>query len=268
MRAIRAECGLCRQVGDLRQSHFLPRALYRLARDSEADDANPIVVTGRRAAHTSRQVRDEFLCARCEDRFSAGGEQHVLGQVARRTGEFRLRELVRQAPLIAREERWALHDVSGSEEVQSQKYLYFAASIFWRSAARSWPFYGQQTTRLPLGDDYQEEFRRYLLAECGFPEHARLFVHVWTEDPVPNSATVPSSFRVGGVWRHKFCVPGITFTCFVGARVGHDHDAGALNGSRGSWMWLSAFRDDALFRGLAEMIGRVPDHRGRRPTRG
>lgn len=169
-----SECGLCQQMADLRESHFLPRALYRLAREPRADDPNPIVVTERRATHTSRQVMDDFLCAACEDRFSAYGERHVLSQVARPHGVFRLRDLVRQAPIVARGERWEFHDVSGSQEVDPEKYLYFAASIFWRSAARRWRCYGQQTTRLPLSEKFQEEFRQYLVGGSGFPDRQPL----------------------------------------------------------------------------------------------
>jgi hypothetical protein len=263
-----AECGLCRVDADLRDSHFLPRALYRIARDEQAVNPNPIVITPAGAGPNQRQLHDRFLCAKCEARFSERGERYVLGQMARQAGRFELRERLIRSPVIARSDHWTLHDAGASGEIDIEPYLYFAASIFWRSAARTWQFQGHQTRRLELGG-YREEFRQYLLALTPFPEHARLFVHVATEDPVLISATVPSSERVDGVWRHKFCVPGITFTCFVDRQVGTAHDTGALNGRLGRWMWLSPFKEDALFRGAVAALRELADRGAAgRPTRG
>ncbi len=246
-------CGLCRQRAELRDSHFLPRALYRLARDPDSSaNPNPVVVTQRRAVNTSRQVHDPFLCAACEQRFSAGGESYVLAQVVRPSGEFILRDRVRAAPEVARSDRWAVHDISAAD-IQVERYMYFAASVLWRAAARAWVFEGQCIPQMALEAEYHDRFREYLLSQGPFPEHVRLFVHVWTDDRIHFTSVAPVASQPEGTWRLKFCVPGITFTCFVGGQASTRHDAGALNGSTGSHMWLTPFEADPLFRGFAEL---------------
>lgn len=252
------ECGLCQQRAELRDSHFLPRALYRLARDSDPEaNPNPVVVTQRRAANSSRQIHDPFLCAECEERFSAGGESYVLGQIARPSGDFELRARIRAAPEMARSARWAVHDVS-SADIQRERYLYFAASVLWRAAARDWMFEGQRIPQVSLEAEYREMFRQYLLGREPFPARARLFVHVWTDDPIHFTTVAPVASRPEGTWRYKFCVPGVTFTCFVGDQALAHHDAGALNGLTGSCMWLTPFEADPLFRGFAELVQGAP----------
>lgn len=89
-----------------------------------------------------------------------------------------------------------------------------------------------------LGDKYLEECRRCLPGETAFPSRARLFMHVWSEDRIHFTSTVPVTFRVKGTYRHKFCIPGITFILFVGGKAATAFDAGALNGSSGALTWL------------------------------
>lgn len=246
------ECGLCRQQAELRHSHFLPRAVFRMAREPASPNPNPVVVTARRAANSSRQIHDPFLCAGCEDRFSRGGESHVLREVVRSSGDFRLRDRVRRAPEVGRGTNWVAHDVR-SARIQLEQYLYFAASLLWRAAVRDWDFEGQRLARIPLGVTYREQFREYLLGDAPFPARARLFVHVWTDDPIHFTTIAPSASRPQGTWRYKFCVPGVTFTCFVGGAAVQEQDAGALNSRGVPCMWLCRFQDDPLFRGFAEL---------------
>ena len=59
-------CGLCRNTGELRDSHLLPAASYKLSRIDSRSDPNPVVVSKRRSVTTSRQVSDYFLCSECE----------------------------------------------------------------------------------------------------------------------------------------------------------------------------------------------------------
>jgi hypothetical protein len=148
-------CGLCRKVGELRDSHLLPAAVYELARDPARTNPNPVMVTGGRAFTTSRQVKAPFLCDDCEQRFSDRGERYVLGQCARPDG-FKLRELLEGSVPLADERQFRLYDVAALLGGHADEHLYFGASVFWRASARAWsPF--------SLGDIYDEQFRLYLL---------------------------------------------------------------------------------------------------------
>jgi hypothetical protein len=50
-------------------------------------------------------------------------------------------------------------------------------------------------------------------------------------------------------------VPGVTFAWFVGSGAPERHDAGAVNGQHGRFMWLCRFEEDPLSRGFARLVG-------------
>jgi len=262
-------CGLCHKKRQLQNSHLLPAAAYKLSRENNRRDPNPVIVTTTRAGSTSRQVSDHFLCAKCEDRFSRGGERYVLSQCARPGGKFALRGRLATAPVLYEESRFRVCQVGNVLGEKANQYLYFAASVFWRAAARRWAFEGATLERISLGTTYQEQFRRYLLDEAEFPENARLFVHVWSDDPIDFTTVFPCSVRVSGARRHKFCIPGILFILFLGGNAPREQDAGALNSGDGRFMWLCRWADDSLFAGFGKLVkaalrARTSQRRGNR----
>lgn len=253
-------CGLCQETRELRKSHLLPAALYKMARDPSRKNPNPVVVADGRAAATSRQVAERWLCMECEQRFSDRGERYVLSQCARPTGEFKVRQLLEQAIPLGELPKARMYDASSLLGAHANEYLYFAASVFWRASARAWRENGSRE-RFSLGSAYGEQFRLYLLDRVDFPRNGRLFVDVWS-DTISSDAAIgfttigPCTGRVDGERRHKFCIPGITFILFLGGRVPERHDSGALNSTGGSFIWLSPFADDSLFRGFGESVRR------------
>src|SRR5438270_464452 len=147
-------CGLCREHRVLQNSHLLPAAIYRLVRDPQWRNPNPVTVTSSHAGQTSRQVRGYFLCEDCEERFNRNGERYVVSQCARRD-HFPLRELLlRDVRLVAAAPEILIGDVSSALGDHIEEYLYFAASIFWRAAARIW---APDWREFSLGDTYQEQ---------------------------------------------------------------------------------------------------------------
>ena len=246
-------CGLCLTTKELRDSHLLGAASYKLSRVASRSDPNPVVVTKGRSFTTSRQVSAYFLCGECEAKFSRNGEQYVYNECAR-PGEFKLRELLEKESAVCVDSRFKLFDVTGLLGKRVDQYLYFAASVFWRASAHKWTMDGRPLNLISLGPKYQEEFRRYLLGEGAFPANARIFIHIWSDNPTDFTTIFPCPFRVEGVWRHKFCVPGITFILFLGGDVPKKHDLWALNSSRGHFVWLCQWRDDSLFGGFLDAI--------------
>lgn len=77
-------CKLCHQTKDLRDSDFIPAAMYKYIRATSLKNPNPVVVGPGRTIRTSEQVRDYLLCAECEDRFNKNGEQEVLKWACKR----------------------------------------------------------------------------------------------------------------------------------------------------------------------------------------
>src|SRR5713101_2791769 len=242
-------CGLCREQRALQDSHFFPAALYKILRDPDRPNPNPVTVTPNHAGTTSRQVSAYFLCRDCEQLFSRNGEQYVVSQCAQR-GRFPLRELLQTLkPIVVGPPGTAAYDVGVILGKQAEEYLYFAASIFWRAAARSW---GKHMRQFSLGTKYQEQFRLYLLGESEWPQNARLMIHV-SSGELLDFIMDPVSVRIGAIHRHKFYIPGVLFILFVGATVPRDHDNGAVNSSAGRFMGLLPFEKDSLFEGFREV---------------
>jgi hypothetical protein len=250
-------CGLCHQPRELRESHILPKAVYKLCRDAGAKNPNPVVTTKRSVVLSSHQVTAPFLCSGCEARSSDGGERYVLGHAARRDDQFRLRKLLRAAEPVERREQFSLYSIASLPNTAINHLTYFAASVFWRAAARTWKS-GAQELRIDLGSKYEEAFRRYLVGEASFPAAARLFVHVWNDDRIHFMTVFPCSERVDSVWRHKFAIPGLTFILFVGNEAPTRMDGGAINSSASPAIWLSRWEADSLFRLSGEVMMSSP----------
>jgi len=255
-------CGLCQEVRALRESHLLPKALYKLSRAPSRPNPNPVLLAAGRASVTSRQIADHFLCDDCEQRFSSRGERYVLGQCARPSGEFKLREHLEQQTPIAQEQKVRLYDVGTLLGPHADEYLYFAASVFWRASARAWAEVGPRP-RFSLGSVYDEQFRLYLLGKADFPRNGRLYVHIWSgpirdNSPFGFTTLAPCTARIDGERRHKFCIPGLTFILFLGGLVPQRHDGGALNSTHGKFMWLCPFADDSLFQGFVNVVRQTP----------
>ena len=252
------KCALCLETKELRDSHFLPAAVWRRARESSRTaDPNPILVAAGKAFSSSRQVTAYLLSGDCEQMLSMKGESHVLSQCARPDGRFPLREaLERTTPTIEDEELGA-YDAQGVLGGAVDDHLYFAASVFWRAAAHSWAFGSHRIEKLEIGNKYTEEFRLYLCGQASFPANARLFVHVSSESSVEMTSIFPCSFRLEGARRHKFYIPGMLFILFLGGDVPTKHDALALNSIAGGFIWLCPWRSDSLFRGFVKQVAQA-----------
>src|SRR5262249_23249321 len=163
----------------------------------------------------SKQVMAPLLCAECEQLFSQKGENYVLTQCAQSTGQFRLREQLQATTPLCRTPQFIGYDAVPLLGDMIDMYIYFAASIFWRAAARRWKIGTEPLHRLSLGGNYQEQFRLYLLGQAPFPPHGRIHLHVASEAPLELlELAFPSSFRVAGVHRHKFYILGLIFVLF------------------------------------------------------
>lgn len=88
------QCALCQQPRELRRSHFLPAALYRLVRAANKPKPEPILTTAAGQQHTSHQAWQHLLCCDCEGKFNRNGENWVLSHCYRGRGRFRLRDIV------------------------------------------------------------------------------------------------------------------------------------------------------------------------------
>jgi hypothetical protein len=134
------------------------------------------------------------------------------------------------------------------------KYVYFAASVFWRASAHNWTWSGQSVQRISFGSEYQEQFRRYLLGETGCVKNAHFLLHISSEREIGTTTIFPCTTRMEGTYRHKFYIPGLLFTLFLGKRVPETFRQFSLNAAQQKGVWLAPFESDSLFRGMLKVI--------------
>ena len=175
-----SRCGLCLQDRVLKKSHLMPRSLYKVIMNSFSEPAKDFVAVSMEegsSRYTNDQVKTPFLCGTCEDLLSKKGEKTVCRECYRGDGKFILRDIVKKASAISEGDKRWINPIKETTDINSDAYLYFGASVIWRSSAGKWPdLIGK--TRGSLGEKYQEELRRFLLGETCFPSKICLLVSV------------------------------------------------------------------------------------------
>lgn len=203
-------CKLCLREASLRDSHYIPKALYRHYRKDAGGD--PIVMTRDLIVSTSKQVHDYVFCAECEHRLNIGGEGYLMKLVARR-GNFPLRNMLDgqhhtpAGPFL---------QFSGTNiGLDVDKIAYYAISMVWRGSAHTWRSLAGQTTGSIVAS-HMEEMRRYLMGEIALSNDIYVFVLVCL-DLVSQIQTL-SPFPVDGVsiQRYEMLMSGIFFQVGLG----------------------------------------------------
>lgn len=218
-----SRCGLCLQDRVLRRSHLMPKSLYKALRNAHPGSGKDLVLSSLEegsSVYTDNQVVTPFLCDACEGILSNRGEQIVCRECHRGHEKFMLRDEVRKATATAvvDDVRW-INPIRESTDLNSDAYLYFGASIIWRASAGKWPD-SIGRTRGALGEKYQEELRRYLLDETGFPSNIHLGVFVDGDEDIIPLMAFPTHTRYSGHHGHVFYIPGVKFSFIVGSVTG------------------------------------------------
>jgi len=249
-------CGLCQQVGGLQESHLLPRTSYKHVRGLQAGvKGDPVITTPQSIQITSIQVKTPFLCSSCENLFNSRGENIVSRWYAQQDGRFNLREQLQVAVPLHTEKRSTVYDAVHLLGQMIDSYLYFAASIFWRSAAcRRWHIRNEPIASISLSAIYQEQFRLYLLGQGAFPANARISLHVVAETDldVLLSLSFPSTGRLTNLHCHDFFINGLLFVLFLGKAVVPRYNDKALNSSQ-PCIWLTPWTETPFYQASVSM---------------
>jgi hypothetical protein len=217
------QCKLCSERRELRDSHLLPRSLYKTLRAADAPNPNPIFLTSTRAGQTSKQLTDYVLCGRCEGLFNANGESWMMRQIAR-SEAFPLQEAVKGAPRLYADANFSVHSCVGVPRIDLSKLVYFALSVFWRASVHTWRVQDTETN-IDLGP-YTEPIREFLRGTGSFPQNTFLIVTVTpAREPayvvIPPVRLLPRDFHL-----FVFYIPGVQFLLCTGRRVpDHFQDA-------------------------------------------
>jgi len=196
----------------------MPKSLYKRIRDGF--DGSDIVISQKHSnssQYSDFQVKANFLCEECEQLFSRNGENVVVRECHGRGNQFNLLKRIKgsNSAFSIKGERWVPPHNDGS--FFENEYLYFAASIFWRSS--SWPS-ELHSAQNSLGAKYQEQFRRYLLGKDKFPENAYLCVYVDSNTDITPLISFPTVSKKNGYHHHIFYIPGVKFSLVLGSKVG------------------------------------------------
>ena len=211
------QCRLCLNNGILKDSHLLPKSMYKLMHSSNSSKTAPYLITNQKIHQTSQQVKQYLLCGDCEQRFSKKGETWVMRNCWRSEDQFHIKEILdKTEPLISSD---GLKAYAGADipDLDMDKLVYFGASIFWRASVSEW-YIESEKIHISLGP-YEEPLRLYLLDLAPFPKNMVLEVCVSELKKMDLSLLPKSSRTKKGCYRYKFIIPGLYFTLLVGSQL-------------------------------------------------
>src|SRR5437879_4500472 len=124
---------MCFQVRPLLESHFLPKALYKLMRDPGEKNPHPVLMSESITLRTNYQMKQPLLCPQCEDRFSRNGESYVIPKLNSAHG-FPFLDRLRLAHFPIHSARELVAFSCPSVGFAAEKIAYFGVSVLWRAA--------------------------------------------------------------------------------------------------------------------------------------
>lgn len=210
------KCAVCLETKELQDSHFISKALYRIARKR----GGAVVKTPQLFLGTDAQVRDRLLCRDCEQLFSKNGEDYVMRLVKQDAGVFPLLEMLsKQTPIATGPNNG---DVFSAPEVGIDvgKIAYYGLSMFWRAAVHVWTSLKGQTISSNLAQDHLEAIRRYLHGEVGWPAEIVLQVTVCTDSISQDTVQAPTDWENDKYKGASMVVFGIFFMLVSGVTPG------------------------------------------------
>ncbi len=220
-------CKLCRNQAKLCKSHYLGRVLHKM---SFTGDEPPVVMTPKLVKTSPKQLWAHLLCEPCEQRLNERGEKPFLALCNGADNNFRLLSLmevavpmnhspsvrVSAAGVIFRDVRGTLStsvlQYSGrAMGIDTKALAFYALSVLWKGSIYKWKTFKGQESTVDLGR-YQEQIRRYLAGEAGFPDGIYVIATACTDIGSPGMCFAPSkvsgsrfpmySVLVRGSWFH------------------------------------------------------------------
>jgi hypothetical protein len=175
-------CKLCLLTKDLKESHLMPRSLYKKARGSGTKgNQDPLLVTKSERKRSSYQITGYVLCGECEHRFNVHGEGYAMQVVAKHNLDFPLLNILKSVRPTLKHEDWDTYSAADTPAIDREKIAYFAISVFWRASIHTWTNAKGDTVKIDLGPKYNEQVRKYLLGETPVPPSVSLQVIVCSD---------------------------------------------------------------------------------------
>ena len=183
MNPVIGTCQLCLAPNkELKRSHFVPSFAYKVMRQSNVKNPNPVRITEAGAVQTSWQATAYPFCKECESLLSQSGENYASRVCWRNPGEFRLRESLKDAKPIYVGGPYQTMKVFRSSQIKDidvPKLVYFGASILWRASV--WSSLNSNLVRSGLDEETKESFRCFLKGDQEFKRNASVLLTVVKE---------------------------------------------------------------------------------------
>jgi hypothetical protein len=257
-------CALCRNKRELHNSHFLPKALYRLTRAAGKRNPHSVRITSKGRRQTAFQARTHLLCSDCERRFDSNGENWVMKNCYRGRGIFRLRSIVERLNPIEPNSEFVLYSAADVPGIDIDQITYFCSSVFWRASIQDWNIEGQKYQSISLGNQYGEEIRRYLLGLNPFPENAVVNIVLSKLNFPALFFNFPDSIRTDDGWCHRLHIPGISFILTIGKHSIESRNL-CFQHSPSHPITISTLGDAHVQRGILRLMGKVAPKWGEYP---
>lgn len=213
-------CALCTKSAKLKDSHLMPKAVYRIiSKNFSEHGQNTVVITGsdKSAAYTDKQVKKHLLCECCELKFSKNGEDKVIPLMAR-SNCFKLATKIKKFKKLSheKEETWYFPP---NDEI-AINFMYFAISIAWRLSASDWSSFGLPETKNSVREENMIAFSDFLLGNAKLPANTYLAVYVDNQKVEIPFMSFPTIKNHDGYQHLVFSIPGIKFSLLAGKNAG------------------------------------------------
>ena len=219
----KSQCGLCRQIKILQNSHLIPQGVYSLASKAFSEQPGLLSVASHHGYHNlPKQITKYFLCDDCEAIFDKKGENIVIKEFCKikdDTATFTLLNKLNSLPgQFTSDKSTECYFFDNNDLININAYTHFALGIIWKMSATRWkekPFCAYYNI---LGDHYEEQIRQYLLTE-----NPIFLNNIYIICLVDNKAKsypwilLPRGHK-GRHYAHiyTFIVPGIKFAVYIG----------------------------------------------------
>jgi hypothetical protein len=213
-------CGLCHKSKNLKDSHFMPKSIYRsISKGFPEIGDNIVLISGheKTAAYNSKQAKKHLLCEECENKFSRNGENIVIPLMAKPNG-FKLARAIKKFKLLscANNEIWYFPP----NDDLAKAFMYFAISIAWRLSSADWGNFGIPETKGIIRGEYIKIFSDFLMGKTDTPNDTYLAVYVHNRNVDLPFMCFPTVKNHEGYQHIIFYIPGIRFSLLVGEKPG------------------------------------------------
>jgi len=168
-------CKLCLLTKDLKDSHLIPRSLYKKSRGSGTKgNQDPLLVTKAARKQSSYQITDYVFCRDCEHRLNVNGEDYVMRLVSKQNLDFPLLDVLQAVPATVKHAEGETYSAADTPTINRDKIAYFAISVFWRASIHTWQLENGTKVKIDLGAKYNEELRQHLMGLTAVPKNVSL----------------------------------------------------------------------------------------------